>query len=401
MYPMLIASSVLPVVFATLHRGPRDDILRVTRDERHIDHRRSRGDGSNWLRGCQKPVQYDDYRFLVDRAQFVGGKFEDSVDVTDVINELIVKNGICNVAGGMRLQELPSELAAFEDKKLLLSNGPHHIEFEPVSGNELNIDAHELFDDVRGTKDVLALSGQYIKLDYALLVHYAVFRRADHGVEKTVDVRDEINRLIALNGLHDFTGGASLVSLFGDKSLGLNTILRLGTGSRYMALHPGRESIVYDLRPLFMESLYVEEARYTSIKQPELSVNTTAEVNQLLTRDGADNITRGRLLDMFPDPAPGQAKLLQVTRGGRTMEIKVPFNGGHLDRVDDLMPLFLATGAIRAQKLRRSTEGQPSVFVAVMSRRSSMVRRKNVRDMWQRVAGTSTLATVRFAVCSK
>lgn len=340
-----------------------------------------------------------DNRFLVDSAVFASLDSDGSTDVTDIINELIAAHGTGNLTGGRPLHERLPDPALYHPKVLKLMKNDHHMEIlEKVSEESPVFDVRELFSDVLGASELVSFNDEHVAVQQPLRVDHAVFRSMDdERIAK--DVTFEVNRLLAVNGLTNFTGRANLSTLFGDIAEGHPKSLRLMRGARFLSVPEDEVDNVYDLRPLFSESLFVDSAQYIAIQHPELSIDVTNKVNRLLAMHGAENITQARALSrLFGDPAPGEGKMLHVKKGERELELRDPSHGGPSDMVYNLMPLFLTSGAVRPKKTSRKF--QPSVYVAVFSRRSSMLRRNHVRDMWQRAVGSSGNVTVKFALCA-
>jgi len=137
-------------------------------------------------------------------------------------------------------------------------------------------------------------------------------------------------------------------------------------------------------------ALKVDEALYGSVGMGSLKVDVTHKVNELLERNGVMDFTTGQDLNtVFGDPVPGVAKVLSITTGQHSQE----FREAHDGNLYSLAPLLhqVMTNAPSFE--------QPSIYVAVLSRRVAETRRSLIRDMWSRAVGHSGNVTVKFALC--
>jgi len=174
-------------------------------------------------------------------------------------------------------------------------------------------------------------------------VDSAIYRSStDDNLQK--DVTDEVNELIALNGVANITGGVALSPLFGNLSSQTQMVLRVAKGVEKLRIPESSDvlsSHLFDLRPVFGEPLQIDEAIYTSIDDSNASKDVTKTVNQLIAMYGIGNFTGASGLNFrFGDVAPNAPKMLNVRRGDDILHLRESSSGGPTDKVFDLRPLF-------------------------------------------------------------
>lgn len=80
---------------------------------------------------------------------------------------------------------------------------------------------------------------------------------------------------------------------------------------------------------------HVDSAHYRSVEDPVRSVDVTDQVNMLLETNGPKDFTGGKAFDdIFGDPSWGDAKMLSVTAGGKSVNLQ----GGVTPRAAEKMP---------------------------------------------------------------
>lgn len=218
--------------------------------------------------------------------------------------------------------------------------------------------------------------------------------------DETMDVTQRVNELIASNGVRDFTCGFSFRRTFGVFARKEEKVLRISKDSRFFQLSEMtlRGDHVYDLSPLYGEAQVVDGAFYSTADVNGKFINVTTQLNQMIVSNGISDVTNGLdLPSIFGDPAPGESKMLRAVKGSRVLDLME--NNGAYELKYDLMPLFLETGYILPKKSMPWPRHQPSVFVAVFSRRPAMSRRQVIRDMWMRAVGSTGNVTVKYVVC--
>lgn len=219
------------------------------------------------------------------------------------------------------------------------------------------------------------------------------------GSNMSVDVTNKVNDLIAMNGMSDFTRGASLRSLLPDLTHGQGRRLRLQLGANAMTVYSrdlgGPSDLVYDVSALEANTPQVDSAFYAASRRARTAANVTDEINRLLKENTVDDATGNtELTSILEDVAPNAAKTLHVMKGDTMLNIPEVLPGGLYRTVFNLSSLF---GASRSDA---AVVEHPSIYIAVFSRRADFTRRQLVRDMWKEIGRRSAgFATSKFAIC--
>lgn len=220
----------------------------------------------------------------------------------------------------------------------------------------------------RGGTEHSKLERSYLKLAHDIQENRRPKAAIDRAVwisisDATVsnDVTSQVNGLIKKNWITNFTGKQALADVFSDPHPGFAKKLVVTKGIATKEFHElgngGPSDNVYNLSPLFAQSA-IDRAIWASTSDPSMLSDVTTSVNSLIAQHKITDFTKSRALaDVLGNPHPGYAKKLFLTKGGSMMELREPGDGGPMDNVYDLSPLYkqgLALPVSRTHKENRA-----------------------------------------------
>lgn len=142
--------------------------------------------------------------------------------------------------------------------------------------------------------------------------------------------------------------------------------------------------------PTIIPGFVVDSAFYGSVGMGSIKFDVTDKVNELIVKNGIMDFTAGEELNtVFGDGVPGVAKVLSVQKGQHLQEFE---EGWYASTYSLARFMHQVRGSGAAFE-------QPSIYVAVLSRRVAETRRSLIRDMWSRAVGHSGNVTMKFVLC--